>query len=177
MNRTARTIDCKTCRTHFADLLLDEQYRTAHAKFAAHLDGCAGCAGELAALQRTFALLDEFAAPEPSAYFDSRLQARLREAEAARPEGLLERAYSFFAFSTGRHLRPAMAGVLGFVLLLGTGTTVYERMAMVNTAASPTVNDLRILDNNAQALQQMDQLLNDGGSGGSSDDAGGPPTT
>jgi hypothetical protein len=37
--------------------------------------------------------------------------------------------------------------------------------------ASPTVNDLKILDNNAQALQQMDQLLD------SSDDSSGPPSS
>jgi hypothetical protein len=40
----------------------------------------------------------------------------------------------------------------------------------VAVQASPTVNDLKILDNNAKALQQMDQLLD------SSDDSG-PPST
>jgi hypothetical protein len=41
-------------------------------------------------------------------------------------------------------------------------------------AASPTVNDLKILDNNAQAIQQMDQLLDDSAS--SKDDNSGPPS-
>jgi hypothetical protein len=36
------------------------------------------------------------------------------------------------------------------------------------------VNDLKILDNNAQALQQMDQLLDPNAN---NDDSGDPPTT
>jgi anti-sigma factor RsiW len=164
MNLTMKTTDCKTCHTHLSDLLLDDAYASGHPEIAAHLEGCAACHAELAELRATFALLSDWTAPEPPPYFDSRLRARVREAEAARPEGLLERARYFFLFSTGRHLRPVMAGALGLVLLVGGGTTVYERTTMVNTAASPTVNDLRIFDKNAQALEQMDQLLDDGSS-------------
>ena len=36
------------------------------------------------------ALLDEWQAPEPSPYFDVRLQARLREEKAAKPSGWLQ---------------------------------------------------------------------------------------
>ena len=49
-----------------------------------HIASCAGCAAHLSDLQKTVALLDEWQAPEPSPYFDTRLQARLRE-EMARP--------------------------------------------------------------------------------------------
>ena len=35
--------------------------------------------GELASLQQTMGLLDEWQAPEPSPYFATRLQARMRE--------------------------------------------------------------------------------------------------
>jgi len=49
-----------------------------------HLESCVSCAGKLNEFRQTMALLDEWQAPEPSAYFDVRLQARLRE-EAARP--------------------------------------------------------------------------------------------
>ncbi len=51
---------------------------------AEHIASCAGCAAHLRDLQKTMALLDEWQAPEPSPYFDTRLQARLRE-EMARP--------------------------------------------------------------------------------------------
>jgi hypothetical protein len=49
-----------------------------------HIASCADCAAHLRDLQKTMALLDEWQAPEPSPYFDTRLQARLRE-EMARP--------------------------------------------------------------------------------------------
>ena len=49
-----------------------------------HVASCADCAAHLRDLQQTMALLDEWQAPEPSPYFDTRLQARLRE-EMARP--------------------------------------------------------------------------------------------
>jgi anti-sigma factor RsiW len=163
---------CKTCRTHLADLLLDESFVATHPEVAAHLAACEGCRTELAELQATFALLDSWKAPEPSAYFDSKLHARLREAQAAAPEGLWSRMRSFVAFSTGRGLRPAMAGALALVLVLGGGGTLIDLYhPAVATQASPTVNDLKILDNNAQAIQQMDQLLD------SSDDGSAPPTT
>ena len=49
-----------------------------------HLESCASCAEELKAMRATMALLDEWQAPEPSAYFDTRLRARLRE-EMSKP--------------------------------------------------------------------------------------------
>lgn len=168
--------DCKTCRTHLADFLLDDAYTAAHPELAAHLTSCTDCSTELTELRSTFALLDQWTAPEPSPYFDSKLHVRLREAEAAGPEGFWERTRSFFLFSTGRHLRPVMTGALAFAMLIGGGGLgIMLHQPGSTPTASATVNDLRILDNNAQALQQMDQLLDDSGS--SSDDATAPPTT
>jgi hypothetical protein len=174
---TAMT-NCKDCRSHLPDLLLDSDYTSEHPELAMHLAACVECRTELADLQSTFALLDDWAAPEPSPFFDSRLHARLREAVAAPPEGFWERTKSFFLFSTGRQLRPAMAGALAFVLLLGGGTFAgidLHQRPVTPADASATVNDLKILDNNVQAEQQMDQLLDDSGS--SNDDATAPPTT
>src|SRR5579875_1461397 len=48
-----------------------------------HLENCAACAAELAALRRTMTLLEEWQTPEPSPYFNTRLQARLREESVA----------------------------------------------------------------------------------------------
>jgi hypothetical protein len=166
--------DCKTCRTHLADLLLDDGYTSAHPEFAAHLADCTACGQELTELRSTFALLDDWTAPEPSPYFDSKLHVRLREAEAAGPEGFWERTRSFFLFSTGRHLRPALTGALAFAMLIGGGG-IGVLLHQPTPTASATVNDLKILDNNAQALQQMDQLLNDPAA--STDDTNAPPTT
>ena len=169
-NEMKRKTDCKSCREHLADLLLDEKYAAAHPELGAHLAACGECSAELAELKATFAVLDHWEAPEPSPYFDTRLRARLREAAAAEPEGLWERMRSFLMFSTGRKLRPALAGALALVMLAGGGSLFLFQPTTDPVAASPTVNDLKILDNNSQALQQMDQLLDSSG-----DDNGAPP--
>jgi hypothetical protein len=176
MKNLDQKVDCKRCREYLADLLLEDGFAASHPEFAVHMKACAGCAGELAALRSTFALLDGWTAPEPSPYFDAKVEVRLREELAAPPEGLWERVRSFIIFSTGRTLRPAMAGALAVAMLAGGGGAVigmYHPAAAPASAYSPTVNDLRILDNNAQALQQMDQLLDDSGT----DDATAQPTT
>lgn len=162
------TTDCKTCRKHIADLLLEPGHAAAHPELAAHLTACASCRTELAELRSTFALLDEYTAPEPSAYFDSKLRARLREAQAAGPEGLWERMRSFLLFSTGRALRPALTGALALALLASGAGYVgvhgfHSAGGPVQPAVSSTVNDLKVLDNNETAEQQMDQLLDQSG--------------
>ena len=48
-----------------------------------HLQAVRVCAEELASLQQTMTLLDEWQAPEPSPYFGPRLRARVREEAAA----------------------------------------------------------------------------------------------
>ena len=168
------TMNCKTCNAHLPDLLLDDGYEAAHPEIAAHLQECQSCAKELAELRATFAVMDEWTAPEPSPYFDSKLRARVREAAEAKPEGLLERLYAFFTFSTGFRMHSAMAGALMLVLLIGGGSFAgFEYANRSQPQPSATVNDLKILDNNAQAYQQMDQLLDPS----ANDDSGDPPTT
>ena len=172
--------NCKDCRSHLPDLLLDDGFAAAHPSLAAHLAACAECRTELNELRSTFALLDDWTAPEPSPFFDTKLHARLREAVASEPEGFWERTRSFLLFSTGRQLRPAMAGALAFAMLIGGGTFagLYGRPnpAPSPMAASATINDLKVLDNNVQTEQQMDQLLDDSSSQ-SNDDGNTPPTT
>lgn len=159
MNMTA---ECTKCRSHLADLLLDAGYAAAHPEVSSHLEACAECREEVAALRRTFALLDEFHAPEPTPYFDTRLHARLREAQEAAPEGIWERMRSWVLFSTGRSFRPAVSGALALVLIAGgagyVGVQVHQTTDQV-AAQSSAVNDLKVLDNNESAEQQMGQLL------------------
>lgn len=178
MTDTKTMKDCKLCRAALPELLLDPTYAASHAEVARHLNECADCRTELAELRSTMAMMDAWTAPEPSAYFDSRMHARLREAVADRPEGFWERARSWMLFSTGRQFRPAMAGALALVMLLGGGGTVaglYIGGVHQPAAASATLNDLKVLDNNAQAEQQMDQLLDD--SNGGADESAAPPTS
>lgn len=160
---------CNTCRDMLPDLLLEPE-TGGSAQTTAHLAECADCRRELDELRSTFSLLDEWTAPEPSAFFDSRLHARLRELQEAPPESLWQRFADFLRFSTSLQLRPALAGVLLFIVLLGGGTVATVLLHQGSgPAASPTVNDLKIYDNNAQALQEMD-ILDD-----ASSDAGNAP--
>ncbi|HEY3973788.1 MAG TPA: hypothetical protein VGM18_12340 [Candidatus Sulfotelmatobacter sp.] len=75
-----------------------------------HLDSCAACAEELKAMRATMALLDDWQTPEPSAYFDTRLQARLREEMAEPHAGWLQ----WFR-------RPVLAAALTVVMGVGIG--------------------------------------------------------
>ena len=157
------TMDCKTCREVLPDLLF-ESGLVPGPEISAHLSSCPDCQAEWAELRATIALMDEWTAPEPSAYFDSRVHAHLREAvRGAEPEGLWERLLAALHLNTGRRLMPALAGAFLFLLLLGGGTiaTLWEHQTPA-PAASPAVNDLKIFDNNAQAMQQMD-ILDDTG--------------
>jgi hypothetical protein len=151
---------CKETRERLPDLLLDPA--SVPPAVEDHVATCASCKDELTSLILTFNALDAWTAPEPSAYFDTRLHARVREAQAAAPEGFFERMRSFLLFSTGRQLRPALAGALVLALLAGGGSFVgIHGVHGGKIQASATVDDLKILDNNDQALQQMDQLLDD----------------
>jgi hypothetical protein len=164
---------CNQCQSALPDLLLDPA-SPANLTARAHLSVCNACNQEFQTLQATLNLLDIWHAPEPSAFFDQKLAVRLREEQATAPAGWLERLQSYLQFSTGRQFRPALAGALALVLLLGGGTVadlsgVFHKQP---TQASATVEDLQILDRNDQAIQTMDQLLQEETS---PDNAGGTP--
>ena len=156
-------IDCKICHTLLPDLLFEPDL--AHTEARVHLLACAECRQEFHELQATMGVLDAWKAPEPSSYFDTRVRARLRAAQAEAPEGLWERLMDTLRFGAGIGRRSALAGTFLFLVLLGRGTvaTLWSGHHVTPAASSPTVNDLRIFDNNAQALQQMD-LLDEPGS-------------
>lgn len=118
-----------------------------------HLQGCGECEAKLNAFRQTMALLDEWQAPEPSPYFDTRLQARLREEQAKQP-------VSWWAWLR----RPAMAGALALMAVVGI--TVIERshervtegpIAVVATPGT-AVGDLQALDKNDDMYANFDEL-------------------
>ncbi len=155
-------MNCTHSQAALPDLLLDPGSKQALAA-QAHLESCSACQQELGQLKSTFALLDGWAAPELSPWFDGRLHARLREEQAAQPESFFERLRSTLLFSTGRQLRPALAGALALALAIsgGTALTVSHVLHPQSIEASAAVQDLQIIDRNDQALQTMDQLLQD----------------
>lgn len=138
-----------------------DQARIAAAR--AHIAVCAACAQELGSFEATFALLDSWQAPAVSPYFDQKLAVRLREVQAAPPAGWFERLSTRLLLNTGRQFRPALAGVMALLLIVGGGTVGISTLPHSHPVqASATVNDLQILDKNDQAIQQMDQLLQEG---------------
>ena len=167
-------MNCKDCQSVLSDLLLDPG-APSNAAARSHLETCAGCNQEFRSLEATFALLDTWEAPEPSPYFDQKLAVRLREERARAPEGWFERLKSRLLFNTGRQFRPALAGALALILLVGGGTFAdLSGFSHSTPQASAAVQDLQILDKNDQALQAMDQLLQEDSP---ADDNATPPTS
>jgi hypothetical protein len=167
-------MNCKDCQSVLLDLLLDPG-APSNVAVRSHVESCAKCNQEFKSLEATFALLDEWKAPEPSPYFDQKLAVRLREEQARAPEGWFERLKSRLLFNTGRQVRPALAGALALLLLVGGGTFAnLSGFGHSTPQASAAVQDLQILDKNDQALQAMDQLLQDDGP---ADDTVTPPSS
>jgi hypothetical protein len=165
---------CKDCQSVFLDLLLEPGV-PANTAARNHIESCVECKQEFKSLEATFALLDTWKAPEPSPYFDQKLAVRLREEQALAPAGWFERLKSRLLFNTGRQFRPALAGALALVLVVGGGTFAdVSGLLHPKPQISATVEDLQIIDKNDQALQTMDQLLQDVSS---ADDAGTPPSS
>ncbi|HZQ22304.1 MAG TPA: hypothetical protein VFA89_05840 [Terriglobales bacterium] len=120
-----------------------------------HLGTCTACSAKLNDIRETMALLDEWQAPEPSAYFDTRVMARMRE-EQARP-----------AFSWLQWLRkPALALSLTLLMAFGvTFVTVEHRdllkgndAAVAHAEPGTAVGDLQALDKNHDMYADFDLL-------------------
>jgi len=125
-----------------------------------HLASCDVCSTQLHDFQKTMALLDEWQAPEPSPYFDTRLEARLRE-EMARPP------VNWYRRMPQIGLRPAWltsyAAVL-FTLALAIGNKSY--LVQTETIATkPPALTLPVQPGTAvgdlQALEKNDDLYAD----------------
>jgi predicted anti-sigma-YlaC factor YlaD len=119
-----------------------------------HLRSCAACTGTLAEFRKTMALLDEWQAPEPSPYFDVRLQARLREEAARQPAG-------WWAWAR----RPALAISLAVVMVAGMTIYRIEQKPVKGPGPGPTlaniepgtaVGDLQTLDKNHDVFTDSD---------------------
>lgn len=160
-------MNCRDCQKELADSLFQvESEAAADPLLDEHLASCEICSRELSELRKTMSLLDMWEVPEPSPYFDQKLAVVLREEQAKAPAGWMERIRERLLFNTGRQFRPAMAGALALAVLVGGGTfagiTAFHNSASgIQTSAA--VEDLQILDKNEQAIQQMDQLLQDDG--------------
>jgi len=128
-----------------------------------HIASCQACASHLSELQKTMALLDEWQAPEPSPYFDTRLQARLSE---ERREEMARPAAGWLSWTR----RPAWAMSLAAVVF--AGALLISNKSLILTATIPTkppslglpvepgtaVGDLQALEKNDELYADFDML-------------------
>jgi hypothetical protein len=127
-----------------------------------HIAECAGCADEMAAMEKTWKLLDEWQAPEPSGFFDAKLYARLRAEQTTAPASFFERAKAWLLYSTNLQMRQIGAGALAAVLVICGGTFAlldHQQAPLPQTSA--TVRDLQSYDGNAQLFQELNALDGD----------------
>jgi len=99
-----------------------------------HLESCEACAGQLKAMRSTMTLLDEWQVPEPTPYFDVRLQARLRE-EIAKPQA------GWLQWFRRPVLAAALTVILGVAVGLssrGAGRILERRLPRVRALRSAT---------------------------------------
>lgn len=123
----------------------------------AHLAECRDCAETVQALRATMNLLDDWKAPEPSPFWDVRMQARLREEQQKVASGWLQ----WFR-------RPALSLAAALSLVVGIG--LYQAGRFMQTGENPpapphisaptgsAVSDLQYLDKNSELLQNFDAL-------------------
>ena len=113
-------MNCQEFSNELPDLLLTPNAVPSPAAVA-HLSTCPPCTEEYVSFQQTFGMLDTWSPVEPTPFFDGKLNARVREIQAAPALSWFERMQERLLLNTGRHFRPAMAGALGLALLLGVG--------------------------------------------------------
>ena len=164
--------DCKGMDLKLADLLLDP--KAVPAKVKTHVAECARCEKELAELQATMNLMDSWEAPEPSPYFLSKLDARMRAEREAAPQSWLARKLAGLraglAYGPVSHMRPLAATALTVMLLIGGGTYLgvsdWMHPALPAPQQTAVVHDLQLLDSNAQILDQLESISGDQNKGG-----------
>jgi hypothetical protein len=160
-------MNCNQARDTFFDIAhsgANAAVDSAHPEVSVHLASCAECTKLLQALQQTMSAMDDWKSPEPSPYFNTRLQARLAEVkreEAMAPAGILgwlrKPAFGLPIW------RPIAAGALTFALAVAVG--LHNRPADVTTPktgiaieSSTAVSDLQKLDKNHDLYSDFDLL-------------------
>jgi len=149
-------MNCKEIRERMPDVAAGFARLTADEE--KHFATCAACAEQLKSMRATMALLDEWQTPEPSLYFDVRLQARLREEMAKPPAGWM---YWF--------RRPVLAAALTVLMGVGAGLLFTRSTGIYQPGQNPVaevaepgtaVGDLQALENNHELYSDF-ELLDD----------------
>jgi hypothetical protein len=121
-----------------------------------HLNSCGDCALKLEEFRQTMALLDEWQVPEPSPYFDTRLQANLREEQAKQPAGWLQ-----WIRKPALALSLTVVMVASITLFRGgnpSGSTGKKQVIATSVEPGSAVSDLESLDTNHDLYSDFDVL-------------------
>ena len=145
-------MNCKTIQEQLPDVALGSAPMAAEVE--RHLGECTQCAETLRALRATMSLLDEWEAPEPSPYWNVRMQARLREEQ--------QRQQSSAGWLQWLR-RPAISLAVALALALGVGVTQMMRFLHQDTrpaqlSTGTAVSDLQYLDTHSDLLQDFTPL-------------------
>ena len=128
-----------------------------------HLRSCAACAEAWAGHQKLYSLLDEWKAPEPSPFFDTRLKALVREAKQEEGQRSGVMAWLRRPLFGMPAWRPVAAGALAIAIAFGV-----DVMQSGQKTDSPTVvavkgtavDDLQRLDRHQDEISNL-ELLDD----------------
>lgn len=124
----------------------------------AHLSSCRKCNDTLQALRSTMNLLDEWTAPEPSPFWDIRMQVRLREEQQRASAGCLQ-LFRRPVLSIAAAL--CLVGGIGFYQVdrfLQEGNRPIPTALHITAPAGTAVGDLQCLDKYSDLLQNFDAL-------------------
>jgi hypothetical protein len=119
-----------------------------------HCSVCDPCALELEQIRRTMALLDEWQAPEPSPYFDVKLQARLREEQQKSTVGW----FGWFRKPAAVALAATILLALGVGSFLGRQSGTNSADHSVAAVRGTAVGDLQYLEKHSDLLQEFEAL-------------------
>jgi anti-sigma factor RsiW len=148
-------MNCHETREEMLEMMSGEDSPQA----TAHLRGCEACSKELESLRSTMALLDEWSAPEPSPYFDTKLRARLKaEPEPAR--GWQKWLAPLAGWKSAMAVALAAVMVVGITIYKQT-PTVDPTQAVVTPPPGTAVSDLQKLDKNQELYASFDLLDDD----------------
>ena len=148
---------CETIREEMFDLMMAERLAP---EVQQHLNGCAACSAELASMKQTMSLLDEWKAPEPSPFFDTRMQALLREEKAKAAQ---KQSWIFDWFR-----KPVLTAAAAVALVVGAGVyavvqNAHQQADQSNVVAQgdPAIKDLQTLDKDQDVINNFAALDDD----------------
>ena len=145
---------CENIREEMFDMVTAERLAP---EVQQHLDGCAECSAQLVSMKQTMSLLDEWQAPEPTPFFDTRLQALLREEKAKAAQ-----KHSIFDWFR----KPVLAGAAALAVMVGAGVyagvqSSHHKAEPVVAQGDPALKDLQTLDKDQDVINNFAALDDD----------------